>query len=456
MQSELFTAFDAYMNGRRAAVVAALGKPRVPFATPAAVAGAPAPSGVVDIANAIRGELERRYATSMDAATTSAPQAAARAPRVGTGAGQNVFDAYSVAERRRLAAGQMDLPIGVAYWLFDNAGTGAIINSHHYSSGEDPPNGAFHRSVAAAYAAASTLAGVAAPATNADQLIDYRLTSWNEQGTGSITLLSAYNPDPDAAKAERVGRWDVFRSGTHESLHLRAHPAFTAAIADRNNLREGFTEMFTASALDTDVLPRVRAGTAEPLRRIVEGGTFTPAPDATIIHNRVTPSEYIQPRQAAERVRDGGTPTGGTAHAGVGEAAVRAAFFEGHVEFLGLTPTGDPLPGLLASGARKLVHIPLGLKGLNDLAARTGVPRATIEADNPGITDALPLGAVLTGCRDHLVVVAGGVPETRANIAAQNGVSEKDLVNANPDVVLDSNNDWPTLNVGQRILIPVH
>ena len=81
--------------------------------------------------------------------------------------------------------------------------------------------------------------------------------------------------------------------------------------------------------------------------------------------------------------------------------------------------------------------------------------RVIIVAQNAGITDALPATAVLPGCREHIVVEAAGTVETRANIAAQHGVSEADLVRANPDIPLAAN-AWPALVVGQRILIPVH
>ena len=81
------------------------------------------------------------------------------------------------------------------------------------------------------------------------------------------------------------------------------------------------------------------------------------------------------------------------------------------------------------------------------------MPRATIERDNVGITDALPATAVLAGCREHSVVAG----ETRALIARQNGVSEADLLRANPDVPLDAaTSAWAALASGQRILIPVH
>ena len=69
-----------------------------------------------------------------------------------------------------------------------------------------------------------------------------------------------------------------------------------------------------------------------------------------------------------------------------------------------------------------------------------------------GITDALPATAVLTGRREHWVAAG----PTRAKIAAQHGVSEADLVRANPDVPTDMANLWPALTVGQKTLIPVH
>jgi hypothetical protein len=169
--------------------------------------------------------------------------------------------------------------------------------------------------------------------------------------------------------------------------------------------------------------------------------------------NRTTPTQYQEHRAQAERIRDGGTPPGGTAHAGVGEAAVRAAYFQGHVEYLGLTPTGAQIPNLPARGAPRQVRIPTGIGNLDDLAARSGVRRQTIVANNPGITDALPATAVLIGCREHVVVPG----ETRNGIALQNGVSESDLVRANPDIAVDpATSSWPTLTPGHRLLIPVH
>lgn len=459
MKAALFAAYDAYLTFKLPTVTVALARPRVDFATPSAVAGAagPAPTGVVDIANASRGELERRYGSAMNASVNSPARTADRAPRVGSGAGQNIFDVSSEADRSTLT-GSTDLAPGVAWWLFENDVPGAagaagsrsfatdILAAHDYSSADDP-GGAFRWQVANEYAAAST---VGTP-DNRRMLIDYRMADWSESGTRGITLQSRFDPGANRNRAELEQRWSIFKTATHETLHLQTHPAFEAAEQGRGAMKEGFTEMFTVATLNTDVMPKLRAGTAEPLRQTVEGSLSPATPDATLLTDAVTPTQYVEHRAQAERIRDGGTPPGGTAHAGVGEAAVRAAFFQGHVEFIGLAPSGPQLTGLPAAGASRALRVPAGITGLDDLAARSRIARVTIEAANPGITDTLPASAFLPGARDHWVMAG----ETRAGIAAQNGVSEADLARANPDIALDpATNAWPTLTAGHRLLIP--
>jgi outer membrane protein OmpA-like peptidoglycan-associated protein len=475
MQAELFGAYDAYLTHFRPTVVAALTKPRVGFtagATPA-VAAAPA-TGVVDIANAAHGVLVNRYGAAMDAAAATSAVAYDRAARrAGPAADQNIFDPYRAADRSAMTASP-NLAPGVAWWLFENDVPGAagaagsrrfatdILARYHYSTA-DAGAEQFRWDVANAYAAAATLH---APA-NRQQLVDYRLTQWNEKSSLGITLLSAFDAGANRAAAERLQRWTIFKTAVHEVLHLNTHPSFSAATRGRGAMMEGFTEMFSISTLNTDVLPAVRAGTREPLRRTVEGLLTTPSPLAGVITDATTPAQYAEHRAAAERIRDGGTPAGGVAHAGIGEAAARAAYFQGHVEYLGLAPDGNPLAGLRPAGAPAQLRIPPGIAGLNELAQRSGVPRAQIEADNPGIAAPLPATAVLAGAREHIVVVAStthprsglaeSAIETRAQIATQHGVSEADLVRANPDLPTDpATHAWPPLVVDQRVLIPRH
>lgn len=463
MQAELFKAHDAYLKYVRPRVVAALTKPRVPFATPAAPAAgaAPKPTGVVDIANQARAVLEARYATSMDAAAPSAGVTAGRAPRTTAPGAQNIFDPTIEADRIALT-GKADLAPDMAWWLFGNDRPGAagapgtrrfateILAAHRYST-QDPGAEKFRWDVAKAYAAASTLVP-----NNRRHLIDFRMTVSEADPrpiAKGITVQSSFDPGAKPDRAELAARWSILGTATHESLHLRTHPAFEAADQGRDTMKEGFVEMFTIATLNSDILPRARAGSVEPLRRTVEGALSPAKPDATIITNRVTPTQYAAHRAQAERIRDGGTPAGGAAHAGVGEAVVRAAFFQGHVEYIGLARTGAQAPGLPAAGAKPGTRIPGGITGLDDLARRSAVPRATIERDNPGITDTLPATAVLAGCREHWVVAG----ETRANIAAQHGVSEADLVRANPDIAMSAaTSGWGALPVGQKLLIPAH
>jgi len=475
MQTQLFTAYDAYLRHFRPTVTATLARPRVDFTAGATPSGARAPAtGVVDIANGARSVLEMRYGVSMDAAASTSAQGYSRAVRRGAPAvDQNVFDPYSEADRRTLTASP-DIAPGVAWWLFENDVPGAagaagsrsfatdILTQHRYST-QDAGAAQYRWDVANAYAGATTLSSPA----NRQQLVDYRLAQWNERGDLGITLLSAFDPGTDRNRAERAQRWEVFGTAVHESLHLRTHPTFSNAALGRGTMVEGFTEMFTVATLNTDVLPAVRAGGREGLRRTVEGVLATPAPDSTVITNHTTPTQYVAHRDAAERIRDGGTPTAGAAHGGIGEPGVRAAFFQGHVEYLGLKPDGTPLTGQPAAGAPLRLRVPAGIAGLNELAWRTGVPRARIEADNPGIASPLPADAVLDGCREHVVVASDtthprsalheSAAETRAQVATQNGVSEADLVRANPDIALDPvTNAWPPLSVGQRLLIPAH
>jgi hypothetical protein len=459
MKTEMFAAFDAYLTFFRPQTVASLARPRVSMNAPAAPAGAsPAPTGVVDIANQARAVLEMRYATSMDAAAPTAAVTAGRASRTAAPGAQNIFDPYSEADRSA-QTGITDLAPNFVLWMFGNDAPGAagaagsrrfgteILAAHHFSM-QDPGATQFRWDVSRDYAAANTL-----QPSNSRQIIDYRLTV-SEQGSHGITIQSSFDPGANPNRSELVERWGIFKTATHESLHLRTHPRFSAATsAGDETMQEGFTEMFTIATLNTDVLPNVRSGLMEPLRHAVEGALSPAAPDATLVTNRTTPPQYIPHRAQAERIRDGGTPTGGSAHAGVGEAAVRAAYFEGHVEYLGLAPDGQHLTTLRAAGATPLTRIPTGIRGLDDLAWRSGVPRATIVQDNPGITDALPTAATLAGCREHWVVAG----ETRDRIAAQNGVSEASLVRANPDIALDpATSAWAALPVGQKILIPRH
>jgi hypothetical protein len=195
MKTELFRAYDAYLTAKRPTVVAAMAKTRVPF--PAGGGGGN--TGVVDIAGAAGDVLETRYGTAMNVASTSPAQAAKRAPFVGAGPGQNLFDIAGEPDRSRLT-GKPDLAPDVAWWLFDNDTPGAanatgarrfatdITAAHHYAA-QDDPGGAFRWQVANEYAVLATL-----PGGNRRQLIDYRVADWSESGPVGITVNSRSTP----------------------------------------------------------------------------------------------------------------------------------------------------------------------------------------------------------------------------------------------------------------------
>ena len=210
-------------------------------------------------------------------------------------------------------------------------------------------------------------------------------------------------------------------------------------------MNEGFCEMFTAEILDAQI---ATAGGDAALRAEVEGTATTPAPGPAILPRTYTsPLDLPADRAHAENIRTT-----------IGPQAIRAAYFQGHIEYLGLDPGGAPSAPAPA-GAADMCRVPAGVTTLVQLSAASGVPEADIRTANPTERFAGPLPARLglPGCRDHRVIgvadAAAGttVIETRAQIAEQNGVSEADLVRANPAVA-----DWTRLADGDHVLIPRH
>jgi len=182
----------------------------------------------------------------------------------------------------------------------------------------------------------------------------------------------------------------------------------------------------------------------------VAGATF-PGFTADLVPD-YDPGSYAEYLAHAEGVRD--------ALGGRGADAVQAAYFQGHVELIGLTPAG----GQAAAADRSrddLVTVPSWVQSVFALSVLTAAPEADILAANPGlpVTGPLPGHVHVPGCRQHTVVaatertavgVADRQVESRAEIADQNGVTEADLNRANP------NRNWLALRAGDEILIPRH
>jgi LysM domain len=143
-----------------------------------------------------------------------------------------------------------------------------------------------------------------------------------------------------------------------------------------------------------------------------------------------------------------------------GEEAMRAAYFQGHVELIGMRSGGGMRTAPL--DLTDQVHVPNGIADRAALAVAANVPEPDIAHANPGLTgSAVHFGMAVTlpGCREHVIVQAEptddapagpSVIETPAQIADQHGVAEADVRRANPAV------DWARLTPGDRILIPRH
>jgi hypothetical protein len=244
--------------------------------------------------------------------------------------------------------------------------------------------------------------------------------------------------------ADRRKLWSTWHIAVHEYLHNLAHPAFEESLSANN---EGFTEYFTKGVL-SKIAPVAHQNSG--LVRKVEGGIFAPPTTKATVGPYSTPPTYAADLRHVENVA-GKVPGR--------DNAIRAAYFQGHTEMLGIDPRTRRFaasPPATVDPTR--VAVPAGITTLDDLAARSGVSKAEILRANPGLTaaGALPARIRLPGVREHQVVTTftasgvAGPSETLTQIAAQNGVSVIALTRANPGVT------WGTLAGGQLILIPRH
>jgi LysM repeat protein len=283
-------------------------------------------------------------------------------------------------------------------------------------------------------------------------LITQFLIAVTEPVTGVVFLPTSVPGGADAADespnhAERVARWDSFTTAVHEFLHLLTHPVFSRVIGPTTNATEGFTELFTAEVLDG--LPLEDATDDDSLRKQVEGDN---QPRTVKLKRYETVASYAGFRAAAERARAALARRQGAAGA---ENAIRGAYFQGHVELLGLDPQGPPrAEGPLSEPG--LVTVPDSVQSVAALAMASGVAAADLLRTNPGLTDARmqppqrvsPLRLQVPGAREHVVIAQEGHVETREIIARVNGRKVDELDRANPG------RNWATLAAGQRILIP--
>jgi hypothetical protein len=289
-----------------------------------------------------------------------------------------------------------------------------------------------------------------APANKAD-LERYDQFGFGLQPEPGKIVLSPTTPGSSLAAggapniADRSRMWRTWHTAVHEYLHNLVHPAFGRTVRGPV-MREGFTEYFTKGVL-TKAAPVAHQN--QGLVAKVEGGIFSPPTTPALVGPYATPKSYAANLSHVENV---------AAKVPGGANAIRAAYFQGHVEKLGIDPaTSTFVAAPPATFDPSLVDVPAGMTDLNDVALRTGVPLGDIRTANPALKEKSPLPPKLhlPQVREHKVVGisdAGGVVATEAaeQIAVQNGVSVDALKFANPAV------NWGALIQGQKVLIPRH
>jgi len=359
----------------------------------------------------------------------------------GSGPGQNLFDAYDPAQRT--ATGHPIDPRDLASWISETDEKAVKVKSDHNF---DPTRGGEEET----FLNDEILDPfVTANLTNLKKYDQFGFAISGEKivAPSSVDVTKSDTPGPkgEPSPAERAAKWQMWELLVHEYIHTLAHPAFNSATGGGNRIMvEGFCEMFTKEVLKP-AIPKAPKDAA--IRQLVEGGDYG-APPHGIVPN-YSPGQYEGYLKHAENIRD--NVLGGRG----GDNSVKAAFFQGHVEFIGLTPTGAAITPVDKKDS-DLVTVPAGFATVTDLAAAAQVREAAIFRANPGLKlgDPLPSKLHVPGAREHIVVVARATgeerAETREQIAAQNGVSVDDLSRANPAV------HWTSLTEGQRILIPNH
>lgn len=254
------------------------------------------------------------------------------------------------------------------------------------------------------------------------------------------------------SEALRRTQWSTWQLLTHEYIHSLEHPAFQDARGGNRVLFEGFCEYF-AMQVKKKWVPIAKADSDQSLRKQVEGtdaaGKAWPGFKADWV-DTPDPGDYRDYVKHTEKIRDLIGPSG--------EESLRAAFFQGHIEMIGLDPSGTARTA--AVHLADDVQVPTGINDRATLAAVSGVAEADIVKDNPGLpATGITAGTkvVLKGCRTHILAAASptfDIPtgsttkETADQIAAQNGITIAALNAANPNL--------STASVGAPILIPKH
>lgn len=431
--AEMYAAMDAHLAAVMPGINAVVGRRRVPIAQ---LEGA---------GQAAKNDADAHFGQWATAAALTVPQETARSSYAisASGAGQNLFDAQDTGDRATV--GMAINPADLASWIAETEpGCVTARNNHHLVPSRSPEERTFLRT----HILTPWLA-----ANDADlRLYDQHGFAMSNPETGQIVLptsvpggLSDTAPGGGVpSDAERGRKWRAWRTMVHEYIHQLEHPALHLWPGRNRAISEGFCELFTKEVLQP-LLPTT-AGADAGRRTLVEGGDFG-APTPAIIGGTYNPGSYAGYLARVEAIQShlGGASVGA-------RNAMKAVFFQGHLEYLGYDTAGNPLTA--PAGPQDQINIPMGLLTFNQLATAINVPKPDLRAANPGVLEPLSGRIRAPGCREHRVVVSSDGSSTRAEtrrvIATQHNVTEAGLAAANPGV------DFSTLIGGEIIVIPAH
>ncbi len=351
----------------------------------------------------------------------------------------NLLDAYDPDDRR--SAGVPISAAAVVWWAVLNDPASAVRGTYNFSA----PSGSQEE---------TWLDQVAVPAIARDRRADLEL--WDRFGfalaPGSRVLATTL---PDSGRSTRPGagglspaqrsiRWSAFAELIHEYIHTVEHPVHAQArglSSIGSALNEGVTDILTENVYNNTV---ATVRTDPTLIEMVEG---TPPTGGASVPRTYLPNQYQIAYQT--EVAD--------VRAALGSASLdsfKAAYLMGHVEYVGLEPSGaDRAP--VAEGTGRGLDLPASVTTMAQLASTTGVGQRAIRRANRQVTNwaTLPRRLNVPGWREHVTVAfrRGGrdVIETPAQIAAQHGLTVEDLNRNNRHIAA-----WPTLSAGMKVLIP--
>jgi len=282
--------------------------------------------------------------------------------------------------------------------------------------------------------------------------IDDAIHGWPAEATGGIFIqpFSGIGAPADM----RRQRWDLFTTILHEFLHVMTHPnyqrAFSRMGGARNEiLKEGMTDVMRHDLWDGPgrLVDRLATSAMAPVRNRVEGSFQAAVFNAADIQYHPDYPNMADAQSVANAV---GMPN------------TKAAYFLGHVEFLGLGAG----TGTSASLANVAMWTATDSANAEVVVAHTGDTLAGLEA----MTNALPgsivdvtsgsvlaAGSALTsgqqlrvpGIRHHIAIQG----DTLGSVSAQHSVTTAALARANR--LPPSTASGHSVAVGTRLIVPL-